>query len=123
MELEEAALKLPPGQIPHGDQLPPEGSRIHLIYFAQAEPGQPEPEEGWEVAFFSRPFGLDGQWNIWKEFIDVRKAKYNNEWTLALPSSENYKESAKPYTNSDSSVWDLWKMSMVPTSISLTADA
>jgi hypothetical protein len=125
MELEELALKLPPGQIPHTDELPPESARIHLIYFAQAQPGIPEPEEGWEVAFFSRPFGLDGQWNIWKEFIDVDKAKYNNEWALALPSSINYEESPKPYADSNTPAWDWWRMPFImePTPISLTADA
>ena len=77
MCLEEAALKLPAGTIPTDDQLPPESARIHLIHFAQAEPGQPEVTSGWEVAFFTRPYGLDGQWNIWKELIDVDKAAFN----------------------------------------------
>jgi hypothetical protein len=69
MELEEAAFKLPPGQIPDDDQLPPENSRVHLIFFAYEEvPGL----RGWPVSFLSKPRGPNGEWFIRKELLDAR---------------------------------------------------
>jgi hypothetical protein len=67
MELEEMALKLPPGQIPDDDQLPPEESRIHLIFFAYEEiPGL----RGWPVSFLSKPRGPHSDWYVRKELLD-----------------------------------------------------
>jgi hypothetical protein len=69
MELEEMAFKLPAGQIPDDNQLPPENARIHLIFFAYEEvPGL----RGWPVSFLSRPRGSKGEWFIRKELLDAR---------------------------------------------------
>jgi len=70
MELEEMSLKLGPGQVPTDDQLPSETSRIHLIFFAYEEiPGL----RGWPVSFLSKPRGVESDWYIRKELLDVEE--------------------------------------------------
>ncbi|KAF2669407.1 hypothetical protein BT63DRAFT_479256 [Microthyrium microscopicum] len=68
MQLEEMALKLPPGQIPTDYQLPPENARIHLVFFAFEEiPGV----RGWPVSFLFKPQGPGEEWYLRKELLDA----------------------------------------------------
>jgi transcription factor-like protein len=103
MELEEQAFKLPPGQIPDENQLPPEHARIHLIFFAYEEiPGL----RGWPVSFLSKPRGPNEDWFIRKELLDAEgsfmkwkpAASPFNKFSTAItpPRSSHPYDSDKP---------------------------
>jgi hypothetical protein len=115
MEIEEASLKLPPGQTPAPDQLPPEHGRIHLVFFAHAE----ESPMVWPVTLLSKPFGIDGQWHIHKENIDISKSRFNRDALLTQTAE------AKEFTPRTNHRTDAKKLLMLANSYSflLTADA
>lgn len=92
MELEEQAFKLPPGQIPNEDQLPPEESRIHLIFFAYEEiPGL----RGWPVSFLSKPRGTNEDWFIRKELLDAEGSFM--KWKPAVSPFNEFSTSIGPH--------------------------
>jgi hypothetical protein len=92
MELEEMAFKLPPGQVPEDNQLPPEASRIHLIFFAYEEiPGL----RGWPVSFLSKPRGPNEDWFIRKELLDAEGSFM--KWKPAVSPFNEFSTSLGPH--------------------------
>jgi hypothetical protein len=92
MELEEMSFKLPAGQIPDDDQLPPENARIHLIFFAYEEvPGL----RGWPVSFLSKPRGPNEEWFIRKELLDARGCLM--KWKPATSPFNEFSTSLGPH--------------------------
>lgn len=91
MELEEMSFKLSPGQIPDENELPPENARIHLMFFAYEEtPGL----KGWPVSFLSKPEGIEGEWNLRKELLDVEE-NFGN-WKPVVSPFHDFNKSFGP---------------------------
>ncbi|KAJ5125909.1 hypothetical protein N7526_008086 [Penicillium atrosanguineum] len=79
MEIEEAHLRLPKGQSPEDDVLPPERVRIHNFTVA-TQPVQPEKLDESEdpvfaVTFWCKPWGLDSPWGLITENMQFKSSQ------------------------------------------------
>ena len=68
MEIEEAALGLPPELMASEDLLPPEHARIHQYHGALCTSGV---GDSYEITFLTKPNGPDGDWHYQTEIIDL----------------------------------------------------
>lgn len=78
MEIEEAYLRLPNGQIPEDNVLPPERVRIHNFTVAP-QPVQSEMLDEFDpvyaVTFWCKPWGLDGPWGMITENMQLESSQ------------------------------------------------